>query len=123
VAVPIATTTVTVLRPDELAATDDPYDDADEEPTEIATGVRANIAIADGREELAGRAGREAVSFRLRCDVADITNGDLIVDETTGEQYAVVWSRQRVTGLGLDHVVADLEQVTEGARELVGGSS
>lgn len=121
--IPIATTTVTVLRPAALGADEDPYDEALVEPAEVAAGVRANIAIAAGREDTTGRAAREAVTFRLRCDPADIANRDLIVDDTTGEQYAVVWARQRVTGLGLDHVVADLEQVTEGARELVGGAS
>jgi hypothetical protein len=108
--IPIATTTVTVLRPDELGASDDPYDETEEEPTEVATGVRANIAIADGREELTGRSEVDDIRFRLRCDPADIAGGDTILDETTGDTYSVVWARSRTTGLGLDHVVADLRQ-------------
>lgn len=110
-AIPLATTTITVLRPAVLDADSDPYDEAEAEPDEVASGVRANIAIAAGREEIAGRSEVDVVTFRLRCDPVDVSGGDVIVDDTTGETYAVIWSRDRVTGLGLDHVVADLRLV------------
>lgn len=109
-AIPIATTTITVLRPAELDASDDPYDPVETEPDELAVGVRANIAVADGGEELTGRSSNETVRFRLRADPTDLASSDLVVDDTTGERYAVVWARNRVTGLGLDHVIADLIQ-------------
>ena len=114
--IPVATTTITVTR-HALLSTEDPYDAATGSPTTVATGVRANIAVASGDERIAGRSGQESIAFRLRADPVDLVHGDTVVDETTDESYAVTFARTRYTGdVALDHTIAELRQVS-GNRE------
>lgn len=109
--IPVSTTTITVKRVAEDADRD-PYDEAPS-PSVIAKGVRAVISSPTGSERRAGGS-QENSSFRLNCDPVDLTHDCTVLDEVTGESYTVVWAKQR-EGLGLDHVVAELEQVTDRA--------
>lgn len=107
--IPIATTTITVKR-SAVDAAADPYD-APAAPAVVATGVRAHISAPAGTETVAGTAAQEVVRFRLDCDPVDVNNRDTVVDDVTGDVYEVVWARAR-HGLGLDHVEAELLEVT-----------
>lgn len=102
-AIPLATTTITITRP---AVADDPYDGA-ETTTTVAAGVRAHISTPSGREQRAGGS-QETIDFRLNCDTVDLRHGDRVTD-AQAEAYEVVWAQARV-GLGLDHVEAGLRQ-------------
>jgi hypothetical protein len=110
VAIPLATTTVSVLRvpadPDR-----DPYDPTPE-PSTVATGVRATISTSSGTETVAGGS-QEVVNFRMSCDQfpAKLHHKDMVVDEQSGETYNVVWTVTR-NGMGLDHLQAGLQQVS-----------
>lgn len=114
--IPLATTTITVWRivdvtPSEGEDWPDPTDPVTREP--VAEDVRAHISSPSGREDDASGAPREIVEFRLGCDpiVGGIKHDDVIVDGTTGEQFQVTWAHSRV-GLGLDHIVAGMQQVS-----------
>jgi hypothetical protein len=110
VSIPLATTTVRVLRPD-AGADRDPYDPPGE-PSTVAAGVRATISTSSGTEKVAGGS-QEVVNFRLACDQYEggLHHKDTIVDERSGEVYNVVWSVTR-NGFGLDHFQAGLQQVS-----------
>lgn len=107
--IPIATTTIAVLRTAVLA-TDDPYE-VTASPDTVATGVRAVIGAPAGSELVAGAGAQEDVTHRLDCDTTDLRNTDQVRDEVSLAVFNVVWSRQRV-GFGLAHTVAGLRQVT-----------
>lgn len=108
--IPVATTTITVLRSDQ-----DGTKDLRNPPTfstTLAAGVRAVIGSPGGDEDTTSGQ-REEVNFRLDCDpVASMRHDDRVVDEHTSETYEVIWVKQRY-GLGLDHTVADLRQITD----------
>lgn len=111
-AVPLHTTTISVLR----LSTDparDPYD-SQPEPEVVATGIRAHISSPSGRERVAGGS-QEVVEFRLSCDPVEIRHTDRVQDEQTGAVYEVTWARER-QGLRLDHTQAGLKQVSGVAR-------
>lgn len=103
----LATTTITVLR-----VADDPDRDPYDPPpaaSEVATGVRAHIGSATGREQAVG--GQQSVTdLRLVCDPVDLRHTDQVRDDTTGETFEVVWVKQR-TGLNLDHTAAYVRHV------------
>lgn len=104
-AIPLATTTITVLR-----VADDPTRDPYDEPpaaAEAYTGVRAHIGSATGREQVAG--GSQSITdLRLTCDPIDLRHTDQVRDDTTSETFDVVWVKNR-TGLGMDHTAALLQ--------------
>lgn len=106
--IPIATTTITVLR---VAADPDrdPYD-TKPPPAVVAQGVRANISSPAGNETMQG-ASQEVVVFRLQADPVDLDNDDQVRDEATGQLYEVIWTRPRVGPTGLQHTQAALRQV------------
>ena len=109
--IPVATTTIAVLRvPEDDHEVRDP-EDVQPDPVEIATGIPAHISTSRGREEREGASTQEIVDFRLSCNVTDLTADDRVRDEATGEVYEVTWARER-RGLGLDHTEAGLRQVT-----------
>lgn len=107
--IPHAETTIKVLRvPDDPMR--DPYDPPPP-PDTIAAGVRAVISTSSGRESTAG--GSQSITeLRLSCDPYDggLHHEDTVVDEHSGEEFDVVWSRHR-RGMGLDHFAAGLKQV------------
>ena len=107
-AVPLHTTTISVLRlPTDPAR--DPYD-PQPSPEVVASGVRAHISSPSGRERVAGGS-QEVVEFRLSCDPVEIRHTDQVQDEQTSALYEVTWARTRA-GLGLDQTQAGLKQVT-----------
>lgn len=89
--IPLATTTVAVLRLPAGTDDDEPYSGNDPASWDVAaTGIRAVIDRPRGREQLAG--GEQSISdFELICDTADIGRLDQVKDETTGTVYRVVW--------------------------------
>lgn len=109
-AIPLATTTITVTR-SLLDATADPYDAVTATPTDVAENVRAVIGSPSGFDSQRGQSHQEDVTHRLNSDPVALQPGDMIVDDVTGDEYTVVWARTRVA-LGVDHTVADLRQVT-----------
>lgn len=112
-AIPLATTTIAVLRlPDD--ATRDPYE-AQPEPAVAAAGIRAHFSSPRGNE--VHRGGQQSeVTDRLGCDLVDLRHTDQVRDETTGDVYDVVWVRTRRStdpGMaGLDHIEAGVRRVT-----------
>lgn len=106
--IPVATTTIAVLRVPADPARDP--EDAQPDAVEVATGIRAHISTSRGREVVEGASTQEIVDFRLSCDSTDIEKDDQVRDEQTGEVYEVTWARAR-RGLGLDHTQAGLKQV------------
>lgn len=104
-AIPLATTTITVKR---ASTTGDAFDRSD--PTTIRTGLRAVIGGQTGQEAVRDGSS-EQVTVRLVCDPYDLHHDDVIVDETTQEQWEVVWCARR-QGLGVDHTAADLLKIT-----------
>lgn len=109
-AIPLATTTITVERTI-LLATDDPYDTATANPETVASGVRAHLSSPGGLELQRGQSAQEDVVWRLACDPCDLTHDCVIVDDATGDRFEIEWARLR-TGLGIDHIEAGLRQVT-----------
>ncbi|MFA7297319.1 MAG: hypothetical protein WC211_09090 [Dehalococcoidia bacterium] len=107
-AVPLHTTTVSVLR---LPAdpSRDPYD-AQPTPEVVASGIRAHISSPSGRERVEGGS-QEVVEFRLTCDPVDLRHTDQVQDEQTSALYEVTWARTR-EGLGLDQTQGGLRQVS-----------
>lgn len=135
--IPLATTTITVVRlvaPTPEVSPADSYDTAtydsaaydatatvpagryvdgyEAAPTEttIASGVRAHLSAPSGTEQQqTGSA--ETVTWRLLCDPTDLHHADLIIDEPTGQRFDVEWTRAK-PGLGLDHTVAGVRQLS-----------
>lgn len=109
-AIPLATTTITVLRSDQ-DGTRDAFDTLTF--AEIATAVRAVIGSESGSETNTSSSSQD-VTFRLDCDVCDLRHDDRVSDEQTGDIFEVEWVWLR-GGLGLDHLEASLRQVTDRA--------
>jgi hypothetical protein len=105
---PLATTTVTVERPEG----GDPYEPQD--ATTVSTGTPGHVSAPSGRE--VDRGGElEAISAVLLTDSGiDLAHTDLVLDEGTGERYRVAWVDHR-RGLGLDHTKAGLVRYQGGA--------
>lgn len=106
--IPLATTTIAVLRV-EADDTRDGYD-ARPEPDTVYEGVRAVISAPGGTEQLRGGS-QEDVTFGLNCDPVDLLATDQVQDEATDALYEVVWAERRY-GLGLDHTVGALRRTT-----------
>jgi hypothetical protein len=104
--IPLATTTIKVLRP-QPGTDDDPWvtsDDSDDKV--IASGIRAHIGSPNGDEITSG--GSQVIkTFRLDCDITDLSETDRIIDEKTLITYDVTWVQKRY-GVGLDHIEAGL---------------
>lgn len=115
---PLATTTITVLRP-ALPATEDPYGDGydaevarDDDIATVETSVRAVISPAGaglGGSSVGGES--EVMEFRLVADPLDLSYLDLVIDETTDEEFEVVWAHLQPGLVGLDHMQAGLRTV------------
>lgn len=107
--IPIATTTIAVLRVT-ADPTYDGFDSASATPATVASGVRAVIGEPSGSETVQGNASQEDVTYRLDADPVSLLDTDQVRDEVTGDTYDVVWARAR-GGFGLSHTVAGLRQV------------
>lgn len=104
--IPLATTTVTVKRPDR---TQDRYRGGTANPVTVVAGLRAAITSGSGSTVIVGGK-RVAETWVLNTDPADIRNEDLLHDELTGEDYVVNWAVLR-PGLGLDHIEGRVRKV------------
>lgn len=106
-ALPFATTRISILRLTEDSLNGEPYDD--EVRTVFLTNIRAVISQSPQNRgsEVTKGGERATVKARLSCDPCDLRNTDKIVDLVTEE----VWSVEQVmkrTGFGLDHMAAGL---------------
>ena len=89
--IPLSTTTITVLRHPASDVYDEPYGgDVPADWDQVATGVRAVIDRATGREQVAGGE-QSRVDLSLVCDRCDIDYRDAVRDDRTGRVYRVVW--------------------------------
>ncbi len=116
-ALPFATTLITVLRSDPAEVDENAEGDADgypsAEPTwePVVSGVRAVISAPGGTFVQAGSL-QEVIGFRLAADPCDLQHSDRVLDETDQQQYVVEWMHHS-RGFGLDHMSAKL-RVVEG---------
>lgn len=114
--IPLATTTISVLRvpADEPADGEDyrdPYD-AQPERTVVVAGVRARIGQPSSRERVAG--GTQAITdLALWCDPFNgaLLATDHVLDEATGDVYELAGPGFHQRGLDLDHFVAPIKQI------------
>lgn len=102
--IPAATTTVT------WKAASEPEPGEGRTFSTRASGVRAVISSPNGRAQGQAGGGREVIDAVLNCDPVSGEHTDLVVDDTTGETWEVVWVEQR-KGLGVDHTRAGLKRV------------
>lgn len=99
-AIPVATTTVTIWRRDDLLeAGQDPWDDgyADAQTNDYAIldeGIRAVISVGGGSYagRTVGPGDSEQVVFSLLADPCDLQYLDEVSDDQTGQRYQVAWS-------------------------------
>jgi hypothetical protein len=112
VAIPLATTTISIRRPGGGGSGDD-YDPP-VAATTVGAGVRAVIR-SPGGSEVVTNGDRETVTWALDADPCDLTYADVVVDDATGDRYDVLWARERAgPGGALAHVVAALRQTRGG---------
>jgi len=104
----MATTSVTIVRPDEVS---DPYETAD--TVEVAVGVPAHISSPSGGDRRVGGDSMVIDAVLFVPTDTPLTRADTITDDTTGDEWRVTWVQRRV-GLGLDHQKAGLV-TTQGA--------
>lgn len=110
-AVPLATTTVTVTRNQLPAApNDDPYDSTPTVTT-IATAVRATIDPPTEATVRLNGGDRVVYNSKLLCDPVLMAVGDFVADAATGLTW-VVMAFQQVNGLGLNHTFANIRLTT-----------
>lgn len=89
---PVATTTITVKR----LPSDDTRDGYDDPPARatVAAGLRAHIGSPSAREQVT-TGNRTVATCALTSDPFDFEPTDQVIDETTGEQFELVWARTR----------------------------
>ena len=109
--IPVAATLITVKRfaEDPNADPYEPHGPGTE--SVVAQDFRATISSPRGREVVAGGS-QEVVQFAMSSDPVDLKHTDRVLDQKTGDQYEVVWVRQRPSPTGLDHTRASLKAVT-----------
>lgn len=99
-AIPIATTHISVLRRPEGAGADetgyvDPFTEHDQDDPDdsqyvaVATGVRATIASPAGSRSFGPGGGNVVETVVLQADPCDLQEGDVILDESTDIRYAM----------------------------------
>lgn len=102
-AIPVATTTITVRRRQAQyeADADLPYAEPPELAyTTVATGVRAVLSLPRMHETAEGSTVANRAIFRFMADPADVEMFDLVEDEKTGQLYEVIWVTARTGLLG-----------------------
>jgi hypothetical protein len=97
--IPVATTTIDVLRRDnDLGATEDPWEDTDAEALNafavLEESVRAVISVGGGNYagRTVGPGDSEFVNYTLLADPCDLQYLDEVEDKTTGQRYQVEWA-------------------------------
>lgn len=111
---PLATTTVRVMKPSQAQESGEPtFSGNNAQLVVAARGVKAVIGRPIGIE----RHGVASTTYMLYCDFfnGELSNNDGIVDEVTGAKYEVSSVPFKRVGAGVDHWVAELNQV-EGLR-------
>jgi hypothetical protein len=89
--IPVSTHLITVERGAD-PSTVDPWEAAPPgQPDLVAEHVRAVIAVGAGRGAGVETGTSEAVEFALLCDPVDLSHLDTVIDEATGDRYAVEW--------------------------------
>jgi hypothetical protein len=117
VSIPLATTTITVLRPREEDQYEEPYSGTTTTAFgEVASGVRAVIDIPVARDAGKQRAAggeQTETEFRFSCDPCDVSRLDYIRDDTSGVTMRVTWVHHFgvIGGFGASHVEGGLELV------------
>lgn len=113
-AIPINTTTVTVIRPVDAGNTD-PYEETP--PTEwvtIATGVRAALGLTSGTGSQNGSSlpgDTEQTGYQFVSDPVDLQYQDRIIDDYDGRTYEVVYAVTSPALAGLSNTQAGLNYV------------
>jgi hypothetical protein len=114
---PLSTTTITVKRVPAADAGKDPYD-SDKSPMDtVVAGVRAAFVSPSGGSAIGGgengpTGSQEVVGWSLLADPCDLRHSDTVVDDTTGQEFAVAWAKARPDPDGdLDHVVVGVDEV------------
>lgn len=106
---PMATTTVSVLRLSDDQLNDEPYNEPAISRTVAHSGIRAHFSTPSGSETVAG--GELSVTvYKVVTDPADITHLDWLKDERTNEVWRIDWISTR-GGLGLDHMVGQVRLI------------
>lgn len=103
-AIPLATTTISVLRQSEEDLLGEPEFSGDDTSSynAVASGIRANIG-SPGATVNTTSGQQVSTGFKFQCDpVIDLDRTDLIKDEKTGIVYTLNWAQLR-TGLGINH--------------------
>lgn len=105
--IPLATTTIAVLRPVAGTGTEEVVDPwAEKDPakvdpsdfTTVATGVRATIAVRGGQATIGD--GQKTL-YHLLSDPTDLRHHDRVKDETSGRVYEVEWCVNNPAVMGL----------------------
>lgn len=115
--IPVSTTTITIRSPDAASLRAEPYQELTY--TDAATGVRAVIDTptsgAHGGADYRAGGEQTVTGLRLFCDVAPLHRLSLVVDESNGRVFRVVWFQlYDDASVGLDHIQGEIEMV-EGA--------
>lgn len=110
-AIPIATTTITVRgRAQSLNDPDaEGYDPAPPAPATKATGVRASITLPSP----VPNEPQQTDIYALRCDdVEGMERFDTVIDESDDVEYELMTlTRSKPTGFGLEHTIGTLRLV------------
>jgi hypothetical protein len=108
VVIPLATTSILVLRSPGIATADGDAAQATFVP--VSSGVRAHFSAPSGSEVIVGGS-KERIDRHLDCDLTDLVHTDRVLDQGTGVVYDVVWAHLR-QGLGLDRIEAGVKLTT-----------
>lgn len=105
---PLATTTVQII---ETTSSGDPYEAGS--PSLVEAAAPAVIGSPSGRDRAVG--GEQAIiDAAASVDSDKVTHTSQLVDNVTGDRWAVVWAMRR-PGLGVDHQRVGLRRVDGGA--------
>lgn len=108
-ALPLATTAVTIERPETGI---DPFED--QLWSVVDSSVVGTISGSSGSGRDVGGA-QQTLSARLFVNEGtDVRKADRVTDEVSGDVWRVLWVRKRYE-LGLGHIVAGLEAVEDAA--------
>lgn len=109
-AIPFATTRISILRLSQEQIDGEPYQT--EVRTVAETDIRAVIALSpQNRGEESVKGGERAkVKARLTCDPCTLGHLDQVVDLVTEDVWNVEYVQDR-TGLELDHITAGLYRI------------
>jgi hypothetical protein len=90
--IPLATTSIDVLRGEPVNEYDEPYGDANDPSTwpAVATEIRAVIDHPTGNLDLGGGQ-QNVVNYHLTSDPVELQHTDRIFEPSTGRTFRIVW--------------------------------